>query len=84
MAQLSRLSASFKACTGPYPWRDFAKLLGQLGYVELPKGQTGGSRRKYKNPETGHLIMLDKPHNNEMGPGMVRRLQRELEDRGIL
>jgi hypothetical protein len=84
MVQLPRLSASFKACSGPYPWRDFEKLLRGLGYEELPRGKTGGSRRKYKNTETGHLIMLDKPHDGEMGPSMVRRLQGELEDRGIL
>jgi hypothetical protein len=82
MAPKLKLSADFAACTGPYPWRKFAKLLSQLGYELKPTG--GGSRRKYYNKETEHLIMLDEPHDGEMGPGMVRRLKRELQDKGVI
>lgn len=82
MAQLSKLIAAFKACSGPYPWRKFAQLLAKLDYELLPTGATGGSRRKYYNKKTKHLIMLDEPHDGEMGPSMVRRLQRELQEVG--
>jgi hypothetical protein len=84
MSKLQKLTAGFKNCSGPYPWRKFAQLLSQLGYEQLPSGKTGGSRRKYFNPSTRHVIMLDEPHDGEMGNGMVRRLQKELQDRGVI
>ena len=82
MAQTDRLIEAFKSCAGPYPWRDFEKLMRALGYEKSPSG--GGSGRKFKHPDTKHLVMLHEPHDGEMKPGMVRRLRDELEDRGIL
>ncbi|WP_441241350.1 type II toxin-antitoxin system HicA family toxin [Tardiphaga sp. 768_D3_N2_1] len=84
MVHLPGLIEAFKACSGPYPWRDFEKMIRMLGYEELPTGKTGGSRRKYKNPHTGHIIILHKPHGPELGAGMVRNHRKELEDRGII
>lgn len=84
MARLEREILDFKECRGPYAWRDFARLLGKLGYEELKTGKTGGSRRKYYNATTRHLIMLDEPHDGEMGRGMVKRLQDELEEKGVI
>jgi hypothetical protein len=84
MAQLQDVIASFIACSGPYPWKDFAWLLDQLGYELKKIGKTSGSRRKYYNKEIPHLIILDVPHDGEMRPGMVRRLQRELQDKGVI
>jgi hypothetical protein len=55
-----------------------------LGYVEQKRGKTGGTRRKFYNAETQHLIMLDEPHDGDMGPGMVARLREDLVERGVL
>lgn len=82
--QLEKLVASFKNCSGPYPWRDFLRLLGQLGYEQTTAGKTGGSRRKHFNAATKHLLMLDEPHSGQMGFGMVKRLRKELEDKGVI
>jgi hypothetical protein len=30
------------------------------------------------------LIILHEPHGNEMEPGMVRRLQKHLRERGLI
>lgn len=84
MARLEHEIAAFKSCAGPFPWRDFVRLLGQLGYEHKKAGKTSGSRRKYYNAKTGHLIMLDEPHDGEMRRGMVRRLQQELQDKGVI
>jgi hypothetical protein len=84
MSRLSRELAAFKDCSGPYPWKDFAWLLGQLGYELKKSGKTGGSRRKYYNKGTGHIVMLDEPHDGEMRRGMVKRLQQELQDKGLI
>ena len=84
MARLEHEIAAFKHCAGPFPWRDFARLLGQLGDEQKKAGKTSGSRRKYYNAKTGHLIMLDQPHDGEMRKGMVKRLQQELQDKGVI
>jgi hypothetical protein len=84
MAQLQKLIGAFKACSGPYPWRDFALILSGSGYEQVATGKTAGSRRRYVNKTTGRLIYADEPHNGVMGPGMVRRLRRDLQDRGVI
>jgi hypothetical protein len=80
----SQLKAAFKSCSGPFPWRKFAQLLRGLGYEQLPTGKTSGSRRKYFNQATKDMIFLDEPHDGEMGPSMVRRLRKELEEKGVI
>ena len=84
MAQLSYEIVAFRECSGPYPWKDFVWLLNQLGYESKKAGKTGGSRRKFYNQKTNHLITCDEPHDGEMRRGMVRRLQRELEFKGVI
>jgi len=79
MANLAKEIAAFKDCRSTYDWRDFVRLLGMLGYDLVKSGKTGGSRRKYYNSTTGHMIFADEPHDGEMGRGMVKRLQRDLE-----
>jgi predicted RNA binding protein YcfA (HicA-like mRNA interferase family) len=75
---------AFKACRGEFSFREFERMLEDLGFEEKKHGKTSGSARKYHCAATGRLIMLHKPHGDQMGAGMVRRLRRELEDRGII
>ena len=82
MARLEKLKASFKACRGPYSWQDFETMLLGLGYAPVKAGKTSGSARRYHKPATGHIVMLHKPHGGEMAPGMVKRLQAELTEKG--
>ena len=84
MSRLEDEIAAFKDCSGPYRWRDFVRLLGQLGYEVKKAGKTSGSRREYVHTATGHLLMMDEPHDGEMRRGMVKRLRDELEEKGII
>jgi len=84
MAHFSSDIDAFKECTGPYPYRNFVWLISQLGYEEVKAGKTSGARRKFFNKETKLLIVLHEPHDGEMGRGMVRRLQKDLEDKGVI
>jgi predicted RNA binding protein YcfA (HicA-like mRNA interferase family) len=84
MAQLDKLIAALRGSQGSFSFRDLAKILRGLGYVEVKTGKTGGSRRRYHNPSTGHLILLHAPHGDEMPRGMVDRLRNELSERGVL
>jgi hypothetical protein len=84
MARLDKLKAAFRRCSGPYPWSDFESMILGMGYERIRSGKTGGSRRKFHHPGTGHTIFVDEPHDGEMRRGMVRRLQDELSARGVL
>lgn len=55
-----------------------------MGFDQLRAGKTGGSRRKFMHRTTKAMIWLDEPHDGEMRPSMVRRLQKQLEDMGLL
>jgi HicA toxin of bacterial toxin-antitoxin, len=84
MSRLTRELTAFKNCSGTYAWKDFAWLLEQLGYELKKSGKTAGSRRRYWHPHTGHVLMLDEQHDGEMRCGMVKRLQRELQEKGLI
>jgi hypothetical protein len=84
LPRLDTLAREFKACTGSHPFRDFERMILGMGFEEVKRGKTGGSRRRYYNKETGHVLMLDEPHDGEMGRGMVRRLRKALEESGAL
>jgi hypothetical protein len=84
LPRLDKLARDFKACTGPHPFREFERMILGMGYESVKSGKTGGSRRRYHNKVTGHVLMLDEPHDGEMGIGMVRRLRKELEEGGAL
>jgi hypothetical protein len=84
MAQLQKLIAAFRACSGPYPWSDFEAMIELLGYKRLKASKTSGSRRKFRHPETRHKIMCHEPHNGEMGPRFVKEMQENLKRQGLL
>lgn len=84
MVQLEELIASFRACTGPFQWREFERMLRLLGYARLPPGKTGGSRRKFVHETTKHMIFVHEPHNGELGRGTVRDLRKQLEDGEVI
>lgn len=84
MARRDKLRAAFKACTGEFRWHDFEQVLFDLGYEAVASRGSGGSRRRYHHAATGDVLMADEPHNGRMGLGMVRRLRKHLESRGLL
>lgn len=44
-----------------FTWEELVRLLAQFGYIELKKGKTGGSRRKFADDKK-NIIILHKPH----------------------
>lgn len=84
MARLEKTRQAFAACQGTFPYNEFKRLIKGLGYEEPPKGKTGGSRRKFFNKDLDDMIFLDEPHDGEMKSGMVRRLRKHLNDKGLL
>ena len=82
MTRSEKIIAAFRLRRGPFPFRDFERLLSDLGYEQLKSGS--GSARKFFNPASGDMIMLHEPHDGVMQRGMVSRLQTHLIERGLL
>jgi hypothetical protein len=79
-----KLRAQFKDCAGSFPWRDAVTILSGLGYELQACGKTGGSRRRFYNPATKHMIMMHEQHAKDMKPYAVRQLRDELNVRKLL
>lgn len=84
MSKLDKLTQAFRDCRSTFRYPDFDRLLTGIGFDRIKAGKTGGSRRKFMHRTTKVMIWLDEPHDGEMGPAMVRRLQIQLESLGLL
>jgi hypothetical protein len=84
VARNHKLLAAFLRATTAFPWRRFERLLNVLGYDELPRGRTSGSRRRFINRQTGHKIFIHEPHDGVMTRSLVRRLKNNFRENGIL
>lgn len=84
MSRLEKLKEQLNACSGPFPYRDLVKLLSGLGYEQVKTGKTGGTRRKFWNPQTGDVIMMHAPHSKEVKAYAVQDVKEHLEKRGLL
>ncbi len=82
MTRSEKMIAAFRACRGPFPYRDFERLILTLGYALVKSG--GGSSRKFFSAARDDMIMLHEPHAGVMQPAMVKRLQDHLNARGLL
>jgi len=83
MSRADRLIQEFKACQGPYPYKDLARLLGILGFVD--KTSNGGSGRKFVHQKTRKIIRFHEPHpGNEIKPYLVRQVRELLEEQGLI
>ncbi len=84
MSKIDKLTQSFRECRSIFRYCDFERLLAGTGFDRIRTGKTGGSRRKFLHSTTKVMIWLDEPHDGEMRPAMVRRLQVQLESLGLI
>lgn len=61
MSKNEKLIARFLTMPSDFHYDELVKLLGGLGFEEVKKGKTSGSRVKFLNQE-GIPIMFHKPH----------------------
>lgn len=61
MSRTEKLVQRLLAAPKDFTWEELVKILVQFGYIELKKGKTGGSRRKFAD-EKKNIIILHKPH----------------------
>ncbi len=61
MSQIQKLIVRLLSYPKDFTWEELVKILDHFGYIELKKGKTGGSRRKFVDNEK-RIISLHKPH----------------------
>ncbi len=62
MAKIEKLIERFLSVPKDFTWEELTKLLNFFGYTEQTGGISGGSRRKYINANSKHVIIAHKPH----------------------
>lgn len=61
MSKNQKLLVRLLTVPSDFTWDEMVTVLGHFGFIELKKGKTGGSRRKFAH-ENKNVIMLHKPH----------------------
>ena len=85
MSKKEKLLKRFMSIPSDFSWVELVSLLKLFGYVEASTGKTGGSRRKFINPQTKEMINLHKPHPKEiLKQYQMKQIKEHLEEKGLL
>ena len=84
MSRLEKLVQRLLSVPKDLTWEELIKVLAQFGYVELKKGKTGGSRRKFADDKK-NIITLHKPHpGNIVKDYAIRQVIIQLKEKGYI
>jgi len=82
MSKHEKLLLRLLSIPSDFTWEELITLLTKLGYEELKKGKTGGSRRKLADKKN-NIIMLHKPHpGNIVKKYAIRQVIEHLHEKG--
>ena len=85
MGKLEKAKARLRSKPSDYTYTEARYLLGRLGFSELNKGKTSGSRVCFYRAYDKCKIMLHKPlPGDELSVGATRDLRDKLEEMGEL
>ncbi|CAN5228521.1 hypothetical protein BH09BAC5_BH09BAC5_01470 [soil metagenome] len=70
MSKVEKLIERLKTNPRDFTWDELVKVLAYFGYIEMKKGKTGGSRRKFSD-SNNNIINLHKPHPGNILKGYV-------------
>lgn len=82
MSKRGKLLAKLNTASSTFPWSDLETLMVQLGYELQEKA---GSRVRFYNAATGHMLRLHKPHpGNAIKGGALKAVRQALRMEGYL
>lgn len=85
MSKLEKLKTRLEKIPKDFTYAEARTLLNALGFEELSKGKTSGSRVRFYRKTDGAVIDLHKPHpQNEMKSYAVEQLADRLKEYGEL
>lgn len=64
MTKLQKLVSRFRSNPKDFEYRELKRLLESLGYREVQKGRTSGSRVAFVDDKNKHIITFHKPHRS--------------------
>ncbi|MES0490574.1 MAG: type II toxin-antitoxin system HicA family toxin [Leptospirales bacterium] len=62
MSKQEKLLKRFLSKPNDFKYTELATMLSKMGYNEIKKGKSSGSRVAFVNEKTKHMIRLHKPH----------------------
>ena len=84
MSRRDKLVEKLKRKPRDFRWHELATLLRGLGYSEMRRGRTGGSRRRFVH-ETAAMISLHQPHpGNELKAYQVELVLETLSQEALI
>ncbi|MEX2536436.1 MAG: type II toxin-antitoxin system HicA family toxin [Trueperaceae bacterium] len=84
MSRKEKLIERLRSQPKDFSWNDLVRLLRALGYEEVKRGKTGGSRRRFSH-NTAAIISLHKPHpGNELKTYQVELVLKTLTQEGLV
>lgn len=85
MGQIEKLIERIKKIPADLTYDEIKRLMNYLGYVESNKGKTSGSRVAFYREKDNAMIILHKPHpENIVKKYAIRQLIETLKERGDL
>lgn len=82
MTKRDKLVDKLKHSANTFAWSDLVTLLSQLGYQ---KEEKAGSRIRFLNAKTGHMLRMHRPHpENHIKGGALKDLKQQLTQEGYL
>lgn len=82
MTRREKLLLKLQHADKTFHWKDLVSLLTQCGY-QISEG--AGSRVRFFNPQTNHLIRIHRPHpGNEIHKAALKDIKTMLTQEGIL
>ena len=86
MSQINKILEKIQKKPTPknFTWSELLKLLSHFGFSPIPRGKTGGSRRKFMNDEKV-IISLHDPHpQNELKKYQIDQVIEILREENLL
>lgn len=83
MSTLDKLKREIKKKPKDFTYSEARRLLSKLGFAEINKGKTSGSRVRFYRERDKAIIDLHRPHpQDELKEYAVRQLVERLEEYG--
>ena len=85
MSRFEKLLQRLQSRPGDFTYDELRTVLQGLGYMEMQRGRTSGSRVAFHNGETQHIIRLHRPHpSNQLKRYQIDELLEELRRIGVI
>lgn len=85
MAKFDKLRERLLSKPSDFTWDELVTLFGHFGYKEVNTGKTGGSRRRFVETATKHVISLHKPHPGKILKSyQINQVIATLKEQGLI